>query len=263
MQTTEKLCLQWNDFKENVSSAFGKFKDDQEFADVTLACEDGQQVEAHRLVLASSSPFFWNLLKKNKHSHPLIFMRGVKFEDLVAITDFLYLGEANVFQDNLDDFLALAGELKLKGLTSNDKDKEIGEKFVENPKKQRFEKKQVHQKFPKSEDGLEPQFETRVAVADQKVAINVEMEQLDAQINAMINPTDNLDHLKRKLANCNVCGYEAPRSFVVRHIEANHITGVSHSCDICGKTARSRNAISIHMYRKHKTSSNISGQDLL
>ena len=47
MQTTEKLCLQWNDFKENVSSAFGKLKDDQEFADVTLACEDGQQVEAH------------------------------------------------------------------------------------------------------------------------------------------------------------------------------------------------------------------------
>ena len=54
----EKLCLQWNDFKENVSSVFGDLRQDKEFTDVTLVCEDGQQVEAHKLVLISSSPFF-------------------------------------------------------------------------------------------------------------------------------------------------------------------------------------------------------------
>ena len=41
----EKLCLQWNDFGENVSSAFGDLREDKEFTDVTLACEDGQQVD--------------------------------------------------------------------------------------------------------------------------------------------------------------------------------------------------------------------------
>ena len=49
--TDEKLCLQWNDFKENISSAFGDLRQDKEFTDVTLACEDGQQVEAHKVVL--------------------------------------------------------------------------------------------------------------------------------------------------------------------------------------------------------------------
>ena len=44
---SEKLCFQWNDFKENVNSAFGRLRSDKEFTDVTLACEDGQQVEAH------------------------------------------------------------------------------------------------------------------------------------------------------------------------------------------------------------------------
>ena len=83
--TDEKLCLQWNDFKENVSSAFGDLRQDKEFTDVTLVCEDGQQVEAHKVVLIASSPFFLNLLKKNKHPHPLVFMRGVKFEDLVSM----------------------------------------------------------------------------------------------------------------------------------------------------------------------------------
>ena len=54
----EKLCLQWNDFKVNVSSAFGSLRNDHDFADVTLACDDGYQVEVHKVILASSSPVF-------------------------------------------------------------------------------------------------------------------------------------------------------------------------------------------------------------
>ena len=59
----EKLCLQWNDFKENISSAFGDLRQDNEFTDVTLACEDGQQMEAHKAVLIASSSFFLNILQ--------------------------------------------------------------------------------------------------------------------------------------------------------------------------------------------------------
>jgi len=47
-----------------------------EFTDVTLACEDGQQVEAHKVILASYSLFFLNL--EEKHSHPMIYMWGIK-----------------------------------------------------------------------------------------------------------------------------------------------------------------------------------------
>ena len=68
---SEKLCLQWYDFKDNVNSAFKKLREDKEFTDVTLACEYGQQMEAHKVILASSSPFFEDILRKNKHPHPL------------------------------------------------------------------------------------------------------------------------------------------------------------------------------------------------
>merc|ERR1719319_869135 len=114
----DKLCLKWNAFQENAISAFGKLREDREFADVTLACEDGQQIEVHKVILASSSPFFLNILRKNKHPHPLIFMRGLKSQDLVAMVDFLYCGEANIPQVNLDAFLAVAEELQLKGRVS-------------------------------------------------------------------------------------------------------------------------------------------------
>ena len=73
----EKLCLKWNDFQENAISAFGTLRNDREFADVTLACEDGQQVEAHKVILASSSLILLSLLRNN-HPHPLIYLKGIK-----------------------------------------------------------------------------------------------------------------------------------------------------------------------------------------
>ena len=125
---SEKLCLQWNDFKENATSAFGILREDKDFADVALACGDGKQFEAHKVILASSSPYFQNILRRNKHPHPLIYMRGLKSEDLVAILDFLYCGEANVYQENLDSFLAIAEELQLKGLMGKTNDNELEHK---------------------------------------------------------------------------------------------------------------------------------------
>ena len=109
---SEKLCLQWNDFKDNMLNAFGSLRKDNNFADVTLVCEDGQQVEAHKVILATSSPFFKQLLERNKHPHPLIYMRGTRSSNLLAILDFLYRGKANVFQDDLDSFLAIAEEIE-------------------------------------------------------------------------------------------------------------------------------------------------------
>ena len=122
---SEKLCLQWNDFKENVVNAFGNLREDNNFANVTLACEDGQQVEAHKVILAASSPTFRTLFGRNKHPHPLIYMRGMKSNNLLAILDFLYRGEAKVFQDDLDSFLALAEELQLKGLRGSNDQNEL------------------------------------------------------------------------------------------------------------------------------------------
>ena len=120
---SEKLCLQWNEFHDNIKNVFGILREGYDFADVTLACEDGQQVEAHKVVLASSSPFFKKLLGRNKQPHPIIFMRGVKYSNLVALVEFLYSGEANICQDNLDSFFAIAVELQLKGLASSKKEK--------------------------------------------------------------------------------------------------------------------------------------------
>ena len=111
---SDKLCLKWSDFQENITTSFDGLRNDTDFSDVTLACEDGEQFEAHKVILAASSPFFQNLLRNNKHPHPLIYLKGCKSEDLVAIIDILYCGEENIFQENLEVFMATAEELKVK-----------------------------------------------------------------------------------------------------------------------------------------------------
>ena len=59
----EKLCLQWNDFQDSVKNAFGHLRDTTDFIDVTLACEDGRQIKAHKVILGALSPFFNGFLK--------------------------------------------------------------------------------------------------------------------------------------------------------------------------------------------------------
>ena len=118
MATTEKFCLKWDDFEANIGVAFRELREDKDFFDVTLACED-DQIEAHKMILASCSPFFRNILRKNPHSHPLLYMKGVTQRELKAILDFMYHGEVQVAQEDLNSFLAVAEELKVKGLTQN------------------------------------------------------------------------------------------------------------------------------------------------
>ena len=115
----EKFCLKWNEFEVNIGVAFRELREDKDFFDVTLACSDGEQLQAHKVILSACSPFFRNVLRRNPHAHPLLYLKGVKHQDLKSILDFMYHGEVNVAQDNLNSFLGVAEELKVKGLTQN------------------------------------------------------------------------------------------------------------------------------------------------
>ncbi|XP_023319829.1 broad-complex core protein isoforms 1/2/3/4/5 isoform X9 [Eurytemora carolleeae] len=119
MGSSEKFCLRWNDFESNISKAFREIREDKDFFDITLACED-DQIPAHKVILSACSPFFRAILKRNKHEHPLLYLKGVKYSDLVSVLNFMYHGEVNVAQEDLNTFLAVAEDLKVKGLTQSD-----------------------------------------------------------------------------------------------------------------------------------------------
>ena len=71
MGSPEKVSLRWNDFQADVASDFKKLRGSEDFTDVTLVCSDGQKFSTHKVILASSSLFFKDLLTTVNHSHPL------------------------------------------------------------------------------------------------------------------------------------------------------------------------------------------------
>jgi len=135
MGGNEHFCLRWNDFETNISKAFQAIREEKDFFDVTIACED-EQVQAHKIILSACSPFFKKVLRKNPHQHPLLFLKGVKYTEIVSILNFMYHGEVNVTQEDLNGFLAVAEELKVKGLTQNDQNNP-GERPNDPPKPSR------------------------------------------------------------------------------------------------------------------------------
>jgi len=115
---SEKFCLRWNDFETNISVAFKEIREEKDFFDVTLACDDSQ-IQAHKVILSACSPFFRNVLRRNPHQHPLLYLKGVKYQDLLSVLNFMYNGEVNVAQEELNTFLSVAEDLRVKGLTQN------------------------------------------------------------------------------------------------------------------------------------------------
>ena len=88
----EKFCLRWNDFERNLSDAFRELREEKDFFDVTLACDDSQ-IEAHKVIVSACSPLFRNMLGRNPHPHPLIFLKGVNYKELLSVINFITWGK--------------------------------------------------------------------------------------------------------------------------------------------------------------------------
>ena len=112
----EKFNLKWNDFLLNVSKSFGILRKEEDFLDVSLVCDDEQIFSAHKVVLSASSDFFKTILRKADHSKPMVYLNGVSAKEIHNILDYIYEGEVQLFQDELDAFLAVAEKLKINGL---------------------------------------------------------------------------------------------------------------------------------------------------
>ena len=131
----DKFCLKWNDFDTNFSGSLRDLRGERELEDVSLVSDTGD-VRAHKLVLAASSPLFRAIITRNPHSHPLLYLKGVTATNLNYVLDFIYNGEVNVAQDDLNSFLTAAEDLKIKGLTQQQQSQDNSEATAKQVKSQ-------------------------------------------------------------------------------------------------------------------------------
>ena len=244
----EKLCLKWNDFEEYLISSFGELRSDNDFTDVTLACED-QSVKAHKVILSACSPFFKKLLKTHSHPQPLIYMRGVKAYELVAMMDFIYEGEANIFQDQLERFLALAEELELKGFSGGTEEEASPAQNVsrnQNPGRNDL----------KREENMSTKMLSKVKCESQNNEGKVATFQANSKPTAHIDTSTmaKIESIMEKGTGggyaCNNCGYTAKQKCHMQEHVEKHIEGLQYPCNSCNKIMRSSLSLRNH---KRKT----------
>ena len=91
----EKYSLTWHTYSDHLKSMMKELMMNEEFSDVTLVTEDKKQIKANISVLSSCSPIFRDILKKEKNSSTIMYLRGVQYAEIESILQFIYLGEAS------------------------------------------------------------------------------------------------------------------------------------------------------------------------
>ena len=241
----DKFCLKWNDFQSSVTTSFWKIRNEEDFCDVTLVSDDQVSIKAHKLVLSTSSSFFEHILRKNHHQHPLLYLSGINSTDLNFVLDYIYQGEVQLFQEQLDSFLNVAQMLKIEGLLSRD-DEMAGDT--------------VDKKDFSPEADIKP---TRsFTEAHRRDSDEQEAFKENVGIVTTIDTTDK-NEIKAKVKElsekidgiyvCKVCQKSSSHHHtLLRHIET-HIEGLSYSCQHCEKTFRSVNSLTSHKSLNHKS----------
>ena len=245
---SEKFSLKWNDFYSNVSKSFSLLRNEDYLHDVTLVSDDHKKVSAHKIVLSACSEYFKEIFKNNQHSHPLLCLDGVSSEDLRNIMDYMYNGEVEIYQENLDRFLNVAQRLKLEGLIGG---KEEKEELVNENHNDEFSTESVYN----TDIDLSSQNDKKQLKLSMKtVAIKTDDENL---INEQV--LQYMEECSDGRFRCTVCGKmsnekakkSVQKADMKKHMQT-HMDGLTYTCSLCQKTFRSKNALSAHKSISHR-----------
>ena len=245
----EKFCLKWNDFEHFAAKSFNELRQEKDFFDVTLVREDNVQFESHKVVLSASSHFFKNILRLNRHSHPLLYLHGVQSASLELILDFVYQGEVKVFQDQIDQFLCDASNLKISGLQESRKREDLDEGHPNKIHEPDYETSISNNEMIKMKN-VESSVEKKY-VAHYIVSTENNEENSDTKITELMKKISEMTEKVNGIYTCKVCQKTfRDRTGLGHHIES-HIEGITLTCEYCGKMFRTRDAIRKHKFRNH------------
>ena len=88
--------MKWNEFDTNIREYLRILREDQRLFDVTLVTDDGQHIQAHKIILSAGSHFFNDIFLKGNQTNMMIYLKGINSVQLEYLLDFIYIGEAYV-----------------------------------------------------------------------------------------------------------------------------------------------------------------------
>ena len=222
----EKYSLMWHTYSDHLRSMMKEMMMNEDFSDVTLVTEDKKQIKANINILRACSPVFKDILKKEKNSNQIMYLRGIEFPEMESIMQFMYLGEATFSKERIDEFLAVAKSLEIK---------------------------EICNAGPEPNEYDEPDNESSVCDSETTTE-NLEEETVISDQMEMKAPQER----KRRVDSVNV-KYECDQCHktysggreLSRHKQSAH-QGVKYDCDQCDHQARRQDNLALHIQSIHE-----------
>ena len=279
----ESYNLNWAEFNSYTSKTFKDLLSDQNFSDVTLVCDDAETIQAHKVILSACSPFFSRILTKNQHNHPLVYLSDVNLNDLKAIVNFMYLGQTNVEQENLQRFLKIATKFQVRGLTDNNRNEEqmsstaVPTRVNKSASAKNLNKLR-HSMLKKSElldESLNTESHVDISNMNENMKIETDAENptpmFDDQ-DEFVN-VDNIDTSQFAIENmmsltptvsvdgdktypCDQCDYKATYACNLTSHKRTVHQGLYYSCTLCPYKSSRKDRLNKHVATKHSSSEN-------
>ena len=257
----DKFSVKWDHFQSKWTKTLSELRSSDNFADVSLICDDKVKFSAHKILLSSCSKMLKFILEENPLDKSIIFLSGMSSDDVGLVLDYIYYGEAKLHQEQLDSFLKSAQKLEIEGLlglgdikneernSENDhdmKEVEANEILLDNSLLIKNDKGPIKDiKQPKTESFNAP-YKLK---CEQKNCMKIDVgsmtqEEIGNKIKELYKKVDGV-------WICSECNYEnTNKGKIRRHIET-HINGLIYTCKVCHKEYGTRNSWQSHIDKVH------------
>jgi len=224
-----KFSVKWSEFK--------KIREEGRLCDVTLATADGKYLQAHKVILSAGSKFFNDVFINCNSSNlqMMIYLKGIKNDELKNILDFIYNGEVCLPEDQQSIFLETARGLLIKGI---DRELPVIANTTEKTESINIKSENfilTSSGDPESPDGSTERFKSIKT-----------QDELNSEIKQMIQKNEG------GLWSCQLCGKTMDTNSAIRDHAERHIAGMKHDCHLCNKTFSSRPNLRSHIAHMHK-----------
>ena len=249
----EKYNLTWPSYSDHLKNMMKELMMNEDFSDVTLVTEDKKQIKANIHILTACSPVFKDILKKNKNSSPIMYLRGIQYTELESIMQFIYLGEATVHEERMDEFLSVAKSLEIKELC-NDETELLNDGPNDEPPPC---VPVTSTKNLKEETVISDQMKMQAPHERQRRAVSGSGSYECDQCHKIYSGRGALYNHKQSVHQgvkypCDQCDFQAtlPGNLTI-HIQSKH-EGIKYACDQCDYQATYQISLTRHIQSKHE-----------
>ena len=235
---THKFTFFWDNFSSHATELLLHMRTSNEFADVTLVSDDVKQIKAHRSILSACSKVFKSILETHSpDAFPVIYLRGIDYEEMESMVEFMYSGEVTCNNDRVNELLLAAKSLDIKELSKDIED------LV--PKKIGKEKKVFDERKEKMKES---------DYADEGMAVNNGSTKHEDTTNKFIDDEKLKTEfiLNEAELKCIPCDKTFSTKIIMKqHFKYIH-EGIKHSCEQCNYKGATPEQVKMHTDAKHK-----------